>query len=90
MDLGFNGWAALLTLIPVLGWAVADAVAAEPRAPAEACRRVMKSHLIPVGEDSGGWKRGIVQAFKKFRDERREMICAAFEKVAGIRLFRRN
>jgi hypothetical protein len=53
-------------------------------------RRIMKSHLIPVSEDSGVWERGIVRAFKRFRQARLNMICAAFEKAAGIALFRKN
>jgi hypothetical protein len=53
-------------------------------------RRVMKSHLIPVGDNSGVWDRGLVTAFKKFRRRRLQMICAEFEKRAGIKLFRRS
>ncbi len=53
-------------------------------------RRVMRSHLIPVGDDSGVWEKGIVSAFKQFRKERLVLICAEFEKAAGIKLFRRN
>jgi hypothetical protein len=52
-------------------------------------RGVMKSHLIPVGKDHGVWRTGLVQAFKQFRKERLEVICAEFEKEAGITLFRR-
>lgn len=51
---------------------------------------VMRSHLIPVTEQSGVWDRGIVGAFKKFRAERLRVICAEFEKEAGIQLFRRS
>jgi hypothetical protein len=50
----------------------------------------MKSHLLPAGKDSGVWKRGIVGAFKTFRKQRLQMICAAFEKQAGIKLFSRS
>lgn len=53
-------------------------------------RKVMGSHLIPVGKDSGVWERGTTQAFKKFRKKRLAMICAEFEKAAGTRLFRRE
>lgn len=53
-------------------------------------RRVMRSHLIPVGEDSGVWERGVVRAFKRFRQHRLQLICAEFEKVAGTALFRRS
>jgi hypothetical protein len=52
--------------------------------------RVMESHLIPVGRDSGVWDRGIVGAFKKFRAERLKLVCAEFERAAGIKLFRRT
>lgn len=53
-------------------------------------RRVMRSHLIPVGDDSGVWNRGIVRAFKQFRQRRLALICDEFENAAGIKLFRRN
>lgn len=53
-------------------------------------RRVMRSHLIPAGTESGVWEGGVVRAFKKFRQERLKLICAAFEKEAGMRLFRRS
>jgi hypothetical protein len=56
----------------------------------EQFRRVMKSHLIPIGEDSGVWDRGVVKGYKKFRQQRLALICAAFEKEAGMKLFRRN
>jgi len=52
--------------------------------------RVMRSHLIPVRPDSGVWERGIIGAFKKFRQHRLALICAGFEKKAGIRLFRKT
>ncbi len=39
-------------------------------------RRVMRSHLIPLREDSGVWDRGVVRAFKKFRTARLALICA--------------
>lgn len=52
-------------------------------------RRVMKSHLIPAGDDSGLWDQGIVRAFKKFRQQRLAVICSEFEKAAGIKLFRK-
>ena len=53
-------------------------------------RRVMKSHLIPAGEESGIWKRGLVSAYKTFRKQRLQKISSEFEKQAGIRLFRRS
>ena len=52
-------------------------------------RRVMRSHLIPVGDDSGVWERGVVGAFKQFRQRRLAILCSEFEKAAGIKLFRR-
>lgn len=53
-------------------------------------RRVMKSHLIPVGREDGVWERGVVTAFKHFRQQRLTLICTEFEKAAGIKLFRKN
>lgn len=53
-------------------------------------RRVMRSHLIPVGDNSGVWERGVVRAFKQFRKDRLALICAEFEKEAGIKLFRKS
>ena len=50
--------------------------------------RDMRSHLIPVGKDGGVWERGVVRAFKQFRAERLALICRAFEKEAGMKLFR--
>jgi len=51
---------------------------------------VMRSHLIPGGNNSGVWEHGVVSAFKQFRKERLALICAQFEKAAGIKLFRRS
>lgn len=53
-------------------------------------RRVMRSHLIPVGDESGVWERGVVRSFRRFRQQRLALICAEFEKAAGIKLFRRS
>jgi hypothetical protein len=53
-------------------------------------KQAMNSHLIPVGDDSGIWDRGLVGAFKTFRKKRLSVICAQFEKAAGIRLFRKR
>jgi hypothetical protein len=50
--------------------------------------RVMKSHLIPVGHDSGVWERSTTRAFRRFRADRLRLICQAFEKEAGIKIFR--
>lgn len=53
-------------------------------------RRVMKSHLIPVAGEDGVWERSIARAFKQFRRQRLTLICAEFEKAAGIKLFRKD
>jgi hypothetical protein len=52
--------------------------------------KVMKSHLIPVGDDSGVWQFSIKAGFKQFRTQRLSLICRAFEREAGIRLFRKT
>jgi hypothetical protein len=52
--------------------------------------RAMKSHLLPVGDNSGVWDRGLVAGFKKFRAQRLALICNAFEKASGMKLFRRT
>jgi hypothetical protein len=53
-------------------------------------QRVMRSHLIPVGAESGVWQHGVVRAFKQFRQQRLALICTEFEKEAGIKLFRKS
>lgn len=53
-------------------------------------RGVMKSHLIPSGDDSGVWDLGVVGAYKKFRANRLSLICTAFEKAAGMTLFKKD
>jgi hypothetical protein len=53
-------------------------------------RQVMRSHLIPVGDDSGVWERGVVKAFKQFRRKRLALLCLGFEKAAGMKLFRKS
>jgi len=50
--------------------------------------KVMKSHLIPVGGTGGVWQANIKTGFKQFRTDRLRLICKAFEKEAGIKLFR--
>lgn len=52
-------------------------------------QRILRSHLIPAGPEAGVWKPGIVQAFKHFRAARLKLICTAFERQAGMRLFRK-
>lgn len=53
-------------------------------------KRAMKSHLIPYKSDSGLRTVGVRRAYAQFRARRLQLICAAFEKEAGIRLFRRG
>jgi hypothetical protein len=52
-------------------------------------RQIVTSHLIPASVESGIWNRGIVSSFKEFRKERLQLICAEFERAAGIKLFRK-
>jgi len=49
--------------------------------------RVMRSHLIPADDDSGVWDEDIRRGYRKFVKQRLEMICQAFEKAAGTKLF---
>ena len=51
-------------------------------------QRVMKSHLIPIAAESGVSDRRVVKSFKKSRQRRLALICAAFEKEVGMKLFR--
>jgi hypothetical protein len=52
--------------------------------------KVMRSHLIPVGENSGVWQVSTKSGFNQFRRDRLSLICKAFELEAGIRLFKSN
>lgn len=52
--------------------------------------RVMKSHLIPYKRESGLWSRNIRRGFKQFENQRLQVLLKAFEKEAGIKLFRRD
>jgi hypothetical protein len=52
-------------------------------------QRSMRSHLIPVEPTSAIWSEDIESGYRQFRDARAQLICDAFEKVAGIRLFTR-
>lgn len=54
------------------------------------CAAVMKSHMVPAAHDGGVWQKGVVKAFRAFRRHRLQMICSAFEKEAGIRLFKQD
>ena len=53
-------------------------------------RSVMRSHLIPVENGSGVWKPSVAPAFRQFRSERLNLICKAFEREAGMKLFRKS
>jgi hypothetical protein len=50
----------------------------------------MDRHLIPSDEQSGIWVRDVKRGFKRFIKERAELICAALEGEATIRLFRKE
>lgn len=52
--------------------------------------RVMKSHLIPYKSDSGLWSRNIRRGYRRFLNQRLDLIRKTFEKEAGIRLFRED
>lgn len=52
--------------------------------------RITRSHLIPAGPSDAVWHKGTVAAFKKFQQERLQLICSEFEKAAGIKLFTRK
>jgi hypothetical protein len=52
--------------------------------------RVMKSHLVPYRSDSALWSRQVRPAYRKFILQRLEWIRRAFEKEAGMRLFRKE
>ena len=49
--------------------------------------RFMRSHLIPRQSDSGLWSKDVRRGYRAFVRERLDLICAAFERQAGIRLF---
>ncbi len=51
---------------------------------------VMKSHLMPYRKESGLWDHNIRKGFKKFVIQRQNLICEAFERQAGMRLFKRD
>jgi len=52
--------------------------------------RVMKSHLIPYRSDSALWKPSVRVAYRQFALQRIDWIRRAFEKEAGMRLFRKE
>jgi hypothetical protein len=51
-------------------------------------RALVNSHLIPAANGCGVWEHNLRRAFKQFRAERLKLICNAFEKEAGMKLFR--
>jgi hypothetical protein len=51
---------------------------------------VMKSHLIPHKSDSGLLEKNVRRCYRVFQKKRLEALSQAFEKAAGIRLFRRK
>lgn len=48
---------------------------------------VMRSHLIPHHRNGALWSRSVRSAYRKFQRERLALICAAFDRVAGMKLF---
>lgn len=52
--------------------------------------RVMKSHLIPYETGGGLWSHNIRKGYRRFLNERVGLIRKAFEKEAGIKLFRED
>jgi hypothetical protein len=52
--------------------------------------RKMNRHLIPYHSQSGIWNRNLRRGFRRFIEERTEMIWRALEQEAGMRLFRRD
>lgn len=51
---------------------------------------VMKGHLIPHGRESALWSGSIRSAYRRFQRERLELLCAEFNRVAGMKLFRKD
>jgi len=51
---------------------------------------VMKSHLIPYHRASPLWSGNVRSAYRKFQRERLALICAAFNRTAGMKLFRKE
>lgn len=52
--------------------------------------KVMSGHLIPHRRDSALWDGQVRRAYKAFQAERLELVCKAFTREAGIRLFRKD
>lgn len=51
---------------------------------------VMKGHLIPHQRDQAIWSSSIRSAYRQFQRERLDMLCAEFNRVAGMKLFRKD
>lgn len=55
------------------------------------CGKVLKSHLLPTERNSLLWSDNISRKpFMDFLYERLNIICKAFETVAGSKLFRKD
>lgn len=50
--------------------------------------KAMRSHLIPIHAKSGLWDPEVKRGYRVFIKARTREICKAFEKAAGIKLFR--
>ena len=50
--------------------------------------RVMRSHLIPIDSKSGIWDRNVDSGYKRFLKARTRLLCRAFDRAAGMRIFR--
>ena len=51
---------------------------------------VMRSHLIPYKNNSPLWGSNVRSAYRRFQQERLDLICAAFKQAAGMPLFRKD
>jgi hypothetical protein len=68
----------------------------KPRAYFEDFRRrrhfasVMNGHLIPHRRESPIWSSNIRSAYRRFQRERLDLLCAEFNRAAGMKLFRKD
>lgn len=53
-------------------------------------QRVMSRHLLPAGPDGGLWDPNSSKGYLRFLKGREAVVCAEFERAAGVKLFRRN
>ena len=51
---------------------------------------VMRGHLIPHHRSSALWSRNVKVAYRRFQKERLGLLCAEFNRVAGMKLFRKE